>query len=114
MRHITFGLSIGHEHTLKFTPREHKDELSLRYVALPTVVLTGDIRTSRHAKLPRVSLELTVKQLSIDLTTDVLNQVLILQNSFIKVRCHEHRGSHGVGCRHWVSVLKMLTRILCV
>ncbi len=87
LRHITFGLSVGHEHSLKFTPREHKDELSLRYVALPTVTLTGDVRTSRHARLPRVSLELSVKQLNIDLTTDVLNQLLILQNSFIKV-CH--------------------------
>ncbi len=83
---ITFSLGVGSEHSLKFTPREHKDELSLRYIALPTVTLTGDVRTSRKAKLPRVSLELVVKQMNIDLTTDVLNQLLILQNSFIKVR----------------------------
>ena len=44
------------------------------------------MRTSRRYKLPKVSVDLAVKQVNIDLTTDVLNQLLVVQGSFIKVR----------------------------
>lgn len=83
--HITFDFTVG-EHSLKFSPREHKDELSLRrYISLPMATLTGAVRAGLRSKIPRVSLELAVKQVNIDLTTDILNQLLILQNTFIKV-----------------------------
>lgn len=83
--YIAFNFTVG-EHSLKFNPREHKDELSLRrYISLPTATLTGAVRSALRSKVPRVSLELAVKQVNIDLTTDILNQLLILQNTFIKV-----------------------------
>ena len=44
------------------------------------------MRSSRRYKLPKVSVDLAVKQVNIDLTTDVLNQLLIVQVAFIKVR----------------------------
>lgn len=83
--HINFSLGIG-DHSLRFIPREHRDELSLRYISLPTISLKGDVKSHRHIKLPRVSVELAIKQVNIDVTTDVLNQLLILQNTFIKVQ----------------------------
>ena len=83
--HISFQLLVG-DHTLRFNPKEqHKGELSLRSLSLPTLQLTGEVKRAAVTKLPRVSLELAIKQVNVDLTTDVLNQLLILQNSFIKV-----------------------------
>ena len=82
--HINFCLGIG-EQSLRFNPREHKDELSLRHIPLPTVSLKGEVRSRKHTRLPSVSAELAVKQVNVDVTTDVLNQLLILQNTFIKV-----------------------------
>ena len=85
LHHISFKLGVG-DQTLRFSPKEqYKDELSLRNLSLPTISLNGEVKSGRHNKLPKVSLELVVKQVNIDLTTDVLNQLLILQNTFIKV-----------------------------
>ena len=83
-RHICFNFTIG-KHSLKFNPKEHKDELSLHYISLPMATLTGAVKSGRRNRLPRVSVELAVKQVNIDLSTDMLNQLLILQNTFIKV-----------------------------
>ncbi len=81
---ISFQLLIG-DHKLRFNPKEqHKDELSLRFLALPRLHLQGKV-IAHKKKLPQVSLDLFVKQLNIDVTTDVLNQLLIVQNTFIKV-----------------------------
>ena len=83
--HISFKLGVG-DQMLRFSPKEqYKDELSLRNLSLPTITLNGEVKSGRHNKLPKVSLELVVKQVNIDLTTDVLNQLLIVQNTFIKV-----------------------------
>ena len=71
---------------LRFNPKEqHKDELSLRYLALPRLHLQGMVKKSSKKSLLKVTLDLSVKQLNIDVTTDVLNQLLIVQNTFIKV-----------------------------
>ena len=71
---------------LRFNPKEqHKDELSLRFLALPRLHLQGKVTRARKKALPKVTLELSVRQLNIDVTTDVLNQLLIVQNTFIKV-----------------------------
>ena len=43
------------------------------------------MRGSRTSRLPQVRIELAVQPVNIDLTTDSLNQLLVLQNSFIKV-----------------------------
>ena len=59
--------------------------MSLRSLSLPTASLRGDVRASRSSKLPQVRVELAIKPVNIDLTTDILNQLLVLQNSFIKV-----------------------------
>ena len=81
---ISFQLLIG-DHKLRFNPKEqHKDELSLRFLSLPRLHLQGKV-IARKKRLPQLSLDLFVKQLNIDLTTDVLNQLLIVQNTFIKV-----------------------------
>lgn len=81
---ISFQLVIG-DHKLRFNPKEqHKDELSLRFLALPRIHLQGKV-IAHKKKLPQVRLDLFVKQLNIDVTTDVLNQLLIVQNTFIKV-----------------------------
>ena len=81
---ISFQLLIG-DHKLRFNPKEQlKDELSLRFLALPRLQLQGKVMVPKK-KLPRVSLDLSIKQLNIDITTDVLNQLLIVQNTFIKV-----------------------------
>lgn len=63
----------------------HKDELSLRYIPLPVMHLLGNVIPSPQRRLPRIFIEVAVKQVVIDVTTDVLNQLLILQTSFIKV-----------------------------
>lgn len=96
---IRYQLSIG-SHTLRFNPREHQVtttsnlchmitfpllQVSLRSLSLPTASLRGDVRASRSSKLPQVRVELAIKSVNIDLTTDILNQLLVLQNSFIKV-----------------------------
>lgn len=60
-------------------------QVTLRSLALPTVRLSGDMSRSPVSSLPLVSLSLTVQKVNIDLTTDSLNQLLVLQNSFIKV-----------------------------
>lgn len=82
---IGFQLLIG-DHMLRFNPKEqHKDELSLRFLSLPRLHLHGTIRRPHKKSLPKVTLDLSIKQLNIDVTTDVLNQLLIIQNTFIKV-----------------------------
>jgi hypothetical protein len=78
---IAYQLSIG-THTLRFNPREQ--QVTLRSLALPTVRLSGDVRRGLDRHLPQVSVCLTVQKVNIDLTTDSLNQLLVLQNSFIK------------------------------
>ena len=65
--------------------QEHKDELAIRGIPLPPINFGGDVRAYPPSKLPRFSVSLAIKQVNVDLTTDVLNQLLILQNSFIKV-----------------------------
>ena len=86
---IGFELSVG-DHLVRFSPRgPHKDDLTIR--SLPHLTLKGTVQGSRRTMIPSVSLELSVKQVVIDITTDVLNQLLVLQNSFIKVaRCTTH------------------------
>ena len=80
---IKFQLSVG-DHVVRFSPKDpFKDDLTVR--SLPTLYLNGTVQGSRRTMIPRVSLELSVKQVVVDITTDVLNQLLILQNSFIKV-----------------------------
>lgn len=69
---------------LRFNPKD-KDELSLRFLALPRLHLQGKVSKPRKNFLPKVTLDLSIKQLNIDVTTDVLNQLLIVQNTFIKV-----------------------------
>ena len=82
---INFQLEVG-KHVLRFNPKEqYKGELSLRSLTLPTISLKGEVKRSPRTKLPLVSLDLSIKQVNIDITTDVLNQLLIVQNSFIKV-----------------------------
>lgn len=82
---INFQLGVG-EHKLRFSPKEqYKDELSLRSLTLPVVNLKGAVKRRERTKVPQVSIEVGVKTINIDLTTDVLNQLLILQNTFIKV-----------------------------
>ncbi len=81
---IRLELSVG-DHIVRFSPRgPHKDDLTLR--SLPHLNLKGYIRASRRTMIPSVRFELAMKQVVIDITTDVLNQLLVLQNSFIKVR----------------------------
>lgn len=90
---IKFKLDIGH-HIVRFSPKDlFKDDLTLR--SLPTLNLKGKVEGSRHTMIPRVSLELAVKHVTIDITTDVLNQLLILQNSFIKVSECTHMYTHA-------------------
>ena len=85
LRLLSFQLMIG-EHVLRFNPKEqHKDELSLRSLTLPHLFLQGKVKVSAKQKLPQVSLDLSIKPMNIDLSTDVLNQLLIVQNTFIKV-----------------------------
>ncbi len=80
---IQFELSVG-DHMVRFSPRgPHKDDLTLR--SLPHLSLRGTVQGSRRTMIPSVRLKLSVKQVVIDITTDVLNQLLVLQNSFIKV-----------------------------
>ena len=82
---ISFQLVIG-EHVLRFNPKEqYKDEISLRSLTLPRLQLHGKVQGSKKNRTPRVTLDLSMKQMNIDLTTDVLNQLLIVQNTFIKV-----------------------------
>lgn len=82
---IGFQLLIG-DHKLRFNPKEqHKDEMSLRFLALPCLLLQGTVKRPRKKSLPKVTLDLAVKKVNIDVTTDVLNQLLIMQNTFIKV-----------------------------
>lgn len=86
MKSISFQLLIG-DHALRFNPKEqHKDELSLRFLALPHLHLQGKVRRPHKKSIPRVTLDLSIKELNIDVTTDVLNQLLIVQNTFIKVK----------------------------
>ena len=82
---VGFQLGVG-EHKLRFSPKEqYKDELSLRSLTLPVVNLRGSVQRREKTKAPQVKVEVAVKVINIDLTTDVLNQLLIVQNSFIKV-----------------------------
>ena len=82
---IGFQLGVG-EHKLRFSPKEqYKDELSLRSLTLPVINLSGTVQRREKTKAPQVKVAVGVKVINIDLTTDVLNQLLILQNSFIKV-----------------------------
>lgn len=60
-------------------------QVTLRSLVLPTVRLSGDVRRALGSHLPLVSVSLTVQKVNIDLTTDSFNQLLVLQNSFIKV-----------------------------
>ena len=82
---VSFQLVVG-EHHLRFNPKEQfKNEMSLRSLTLPYKYLMGTFRRSKKKKIPQLSLSLFVKQVNIDLTTDVLNQLLVVQNTFIKV-----------------------------
>ena len=49
------------------------------------MTLSGDVRRNQASQLPLVCMKLVVQKVNIDLTTDSLNQLLVLQNSFIKV-----------------------------
>ena len=59
--------------------------MSLRPIPLPVVTLDGSIVPQPYSRLPSITLEMAVKQVAIDVTTDVLNQLLILQSAFIIV-----------------------------
>ncbi|XP_019853101.1 PREDICTED: uncharacterized protein KIAA1109-like isoform X3 [Amphimedon queenslandica] len=80
---IKLVLSIG-QHKLEFNSKEYKDDLSLRPIPLPVVLLRGKVTPRPHSRLPSVTLEVSVKQVVIEVTTNVLNQLLILQSAFIK------------------------------
>lgn len=58
----------------------------MRPIPLPVVLLKGSIVPRPFNRIPSITLEIAVKQVVVDLTTDVLNQLLILQTAFIKVR----------------------------
>ena len=64
-----------------------KDELALGKIPLPTIYIGGTLFpqtiTVPH---PSLDLELMIKEINVDLTTDVLNQLLVVQIAFIKVR----------------------------
>jgi len=82
---INFQLVVG-EHVLRFNPKDQfKNELSLRSLTLPYLCLQGNLRQSKKKKLPQLTVDLFVRKLNIDLTTDILNQLLVVQNTFIKV-----------------------------
>ena len=68
------------------SPLTVSPQVLLRSLALPKVTLSGDVRRSQTSHLPLVCMELAVQKVNIDLTTDSLNQLLVLQNSFIKVQ----------------------------
>ena len=76
------------KHTITGIPhvlQVHKDELAGR-IPLPPIYFGGTLLPSdgtwSHAGL---DLELMVKEINVDLTTDVLNQLLVVQIAFIKV-----------------------------
>ena len=52
---------------------------------MPIIALKGSVIPRPFSRLPSISAELAMKQVVIDVTTDVFNQLLILQTSFIKV-----------------------------
>ena len=49
------------------------------------MVLKGSIVPQLYNQLPSITLELAIKQVVINVSTDVLNQILILQTAFIRV-----------------------------
>ena len=63
--------------------------MSLRNIPLPAITLKGSIVPRPFSRLPSISAELAMKQVVIDVTTDVFNQLLVLQTSFIKVHINK-------------------------
>jgi hypothetical protein len=51
---------------------------------LPLVLVNGSVVPQPFSRLPSITLEMAIKQIIIDVSTDVLNQLLILQTAFIK------------------------------
>ena len=64
----------------------HKDELTLGKIPLPPIYFGGTLIPSTIiSSHPSLDLELLIKEINVDLTTDVLNQLLVVQIAFIKV-----------------------------
>ena len=64
-----------------------KDELALRKIPIPSIYIGGTLLPSTIAVPdPSLDLELMIKEVNIYLTTDVLNQLLVVQIAFIKVK----------------------------
>ena len=67
-------------------PQVPKDELALGKIPLPPIYVGGTLFLPTITVLdPSLDLELMVKEINVDLTTDVLNQLLVVQIAFIKV-----------------------------
>ena len=65
----------------------YKDELASGKVPLPPIYLGGTLfPPNSMVSRPSLDLELMIKEINVDLTTDVLNQLLVVQIAFIKVR----------------------------
>lgn len=68
----------------------HKDELALGNIPLPPIYLGGTLfPPTSVVSHPSLDLELMIKEINVDLTTDVLNQLLVVQIAFIKVKIKE-------------------------
>ena len=64
-----------------------KDELALGKIPLPPIHVGGTLFLPTIAvSHPSLDLELMIKEINVDLTTDVLNQLLVVQIAFIKVK----------------------------
>ena len=64
-----------------------KDELALGKIPVPSIYIGGTLLPSTTTVPdPSLDLELMIKEVNIDLTTDVLNQLLVVQIAFIKVK----------------------------
>jgi hypothetical protein len=78
---ISFSCS---SHNLKFTPRVHLEDISVRDVYLPSFDVGATLIPREHGAFPGASLYFHIDKIEVHLSTDILNQLLVVQSSFVK------------------------------
>ena len=86
------------------------EDISVRDVYLPSFDVGATFAPREHGALPTASLYLHINKVEIHLSTDIVNQLLVVQSSFVKV----HRFLIYVLQVYGIIDIRMYTLYLCM
>ena len=81
----------------------HLEDISVRDVYLPSFDVGATLIPREHGAFPGASLYFHIDKIEVHLSTDILNQLLVVQSSFVKVRA-----CLPISCKLHISVYWML------